>query len=84
MMMGGMAQGTRQGAGIELMEFVVRRKVTEPAQLPTSLPAGAALTRQAAERERTFRFARPWPAPSTAPTPVGRRRDNRVTESCVA
>jgi blue copper oxidase len=57
MMMGGMGQGTRQGAGMELMEFVVRRKVTEQARLPTSLPAATPLTRAGAERQRNFRFA---------------------------
>jgi FtsP/CotA-like multicopper oxidase with cupredoxin domain len=54
--MGGTGGGARQGAHLELLEFVVSRAVQEPAALPVSLPQPPSLSVAAADRERTFRF----------------------------
>jgi blue copper oxidase len=56
---GGMGMGMpglRQGAALEILEFVVTRAVNEEAVVPAALPAAAPLTLGMADRERTFRF----------------------------
>jgi blue copper oxidase len=52
----GIGGGLRQGAPMQLLEFVVTRTGGAPSALPTALPAEAPLTSALAERERVFRF----------------------------
>jgi len=57
-MMGGMmgGLGLRQGAPIDLVEFVVAREVREESRVPTSLVSLPSPDRRAASREREFHF----------------------------
>jgi FtsP/CotA-like multicopper oxidase with cupredoxin domain len=51
------AGGLRQGAPIDLVEFVVAREVDEPARVSSALVDLPRLARATARRERVFRFA---------------------------
>jgi FtsP/CotA-like multicopper oxidase with cupredoxin domain len=56
MMRGMGGPGLRQGAPLDLLEFVVTRDVQEPRPVPTGLLPLPRLARADAQRERVFRF----------------------------